>query len=98
MLNLPTRTRAHWELGDPVGAKSYVGTVTIVKRASIEAMTGMYLSKKGYDHYQARSASAAAKMQADPGLMVVASCDSTKLTSKGGKPMLASYDLAVGKK
>ncbi|MDQ3080025.1 MAG: hypothetical protein M3R03_08525, partial [Pseudomonadota bacterium] len=31
-------------LGDPSTAKSYVGTVTIVKRASSESLIGMYLS------------------------------------------------------
>lgn len=85
-------------LGGLAAAKSYVGTVTIVKRTSTNSMIGMYLSKKGYDHYQAQSDKAAAKGDPNPALMVIASCDSSKLTAKGGKPMAASYDLAVAKK
>lgn len=85
-------------LGDPAAARNYVGTVTIVKRASGETMTGKYLSKKGYDYYQAQGDMAAAKGDAGPGLLVIASCDSAKLTAKGSKPMAASYDLAVAKK
>jgi hypothetical protein len=85
-------------LGDLAAAKSYVGTVTIVKRASSEAMVGKYLSKKGYDYYQAQGNVAAVRDPADPGLKVIATCDSTNVIAKGGKPMTATYDLAVGKK
>lgn len=85
-------------LGDSATAKSYVGTVTIVKRASSESLIGMYLSKKGYDYYQVQNNRSVAGVQANPGLMVLATCDSSKLTAKGGKPMTATYDLAVAKK
>ncbi len=86
-------------LGDSATAKSYVGTVTIVKRASSEPLIGMYLSKKGYDYYQVQNNNRlVAGIHANPGLMVLATCDSSKLAAKGDKPMTATYDLAVAKK
>lgn len=81
-------------LGASAAGESYVGTVTIVKRASSEDLIGMYLSKKGYDYYQVQNRMGAA----NPGMLVIARCDSTKLTAKGSKPMTATYDLAVAKK
>jgi len=86
-------------LGDATTAKLYVGTVTIVKRAAGGPLLGMWLSKKGYDYYQAQSAmSSAAASVKNPDLMVIATCDSSKVIAKGGKPTSASYDLVMGKK
>lgn len=82
-------------LGEDAAAKNYVGTVTIVKGPAGESTVGMYLSKKGYDYYQARTDEAAAKVGGGTVLMVVASCDTSGLTAKGGKP--SGYDLAVAK-
>lgn len=79
-------------------AASYVGTVTIVKGPANESAIGMYLSKKGYDYYQARGDMTAAKAGDVPALMIVARCDSAALTAKAGNPTRASYDLAVAKK
>ena len=61
-------------------------------------MTGRFLSNKGYDYYRAHDDMAAAKVRVNPDMLIIASCDSTKLTAKGDKPMMATYDLAVGKK
>lgn len=83
--------------GDAATSKNYVGTVTIVKRASGPSLIGMWLSKKGYDYYAARSDMGAAGAVAHPGMLVIASCDSSKVTAKG-KPMIATYDLATLKK
>lgn len=86
-------------LGDSATAKSYLGTVTVVKRASSESLIGMYLSKKGYDYYQVQSNNRSdAGVHANPGLMVLATCDTSKLAVSGDKPMTATYDLAVAKK
>ena len=73
--------------GDAASGKSYVGTVTIVKRAADAAAIARFLSKKGYDHYQARGIE----------MTVVAACDTSGLSAKAGQPV-AHYDLAVGKK
>ncbi len=85
-------------LGGPAASESYVGTVTIVKGPASEPMVGQYLSKKGYQYYQARSDLASARASADPELLVIARCDSAKLISKSGKPMTSTYDLAFAKK
>jgi len=46
-----------------------------------------WLSKKGYDYYQAQS------------LTLLATCDSSGgSAAKGGKPVTATYDLVMGKK
>lgn len=84
--------------GDAGSAKSYVGTVTIVKRAADAALIAQFLSKKGYDYYQAQSDRAAGASAAQPiEMTVVAACDTSGLSAKAGKPV-AHYDLAVGKK
>ena len=72
--------------GDAAPGKNYVGTVTIVKRAADAAAAARFLSKKGYDYYQAQSE-----------MTVVAACDTSGLAAKAGQPV-AHYDLAVGKK
>ncbi|MEO5640653.1 MAG: hypothetical protein ABIQ98_02675 [Sphingomicrobium sp.] len=85
-------------LGDAGSAKSYVGTVTIVKRAADAAAIAQFLSKKGYDYYQARGAMSARATSSQPTEMtVVAACDTSGLSAKAGKPV-AHYDLAVNKK
>jgi hypothetical protein len=80
-------------------ASRYVGTVTIVKRTippgdSPDAPA----SKRGYDYYKARSDMASAGAAVNPQLTFLATCDSSALSSKGSKPSLATYDLAVAKK
>lgn len=80
-------------------ASRYVGTVTIVKRSEADVMApGPGNSRKGYDYYQSQSDLAAAAAQIDPSLRYLATCDSSALSSKGSKPSLATYDLAVAKK
>lgn len=84
--------------GDVGSAKSYVGTVTIVKRAADAAAVAQFLSKKGYDHYMAQGDRAARASAAQPiEMTVVAACDTSGLSVKAGRPV-AHYDLAVGKK
>ena len=84
--------------GDAASAKLYVGSVTIVKRAADAAAVARFLSKKGYDYYQARSDMAARSSAAQPiEMTVVAACDTSGLSTKAGQPV-AHYDLAVGKK
>lgn len=84
--------------GSPGSVKSYVGTVTIVKRAAHAAAVDQFLSKKGYDHYMAQGDRAARASAAQPiEMTVVAACDTTGLSAKAGQPV-AHYDLAVGKK
>jgi len=78
-------------------ASRYVGTVTIVKRMDPDG-SSMPLGKKGYDHYRARSDMAAAGATVNPTLAYLATCDASGMSAKGGKPSLASYDLAVAKK
>ncbi len=77
----------------------YVGTVTIVKRTlpSGESRTS-WASKKGYDYYKVRSDMASSGAATNPQLTFLATCDSSALSSKGSKPSLATYDLAVAKK
>ena len=75
------------------------GHVTLMKREPGSPALAKWLSKKGYDYYQAQSD--LGRQAADPEVIemtVVASCDSSGLTAKGGKPSTATYDLAVGKK
>lgn len=72
-------------LGELGKSKELTGHVTLIKRSPDPAARA-WLSKKGYDYYQAQS------------LTVLATCDSGALTAKGGKPSTATYDLAVGKK
>lgn len=80
-------------------ASRYVGTVTIVKRSEADVTApGPGNSKKGYDYYQAQSDLAAAAAQVNPSLRYLATCDSSALSSKGSKPSVATYDLAVAKK
>lgn len=80
-------------------ASRYVGTVTIVKRSEADVTApSPGNSRKGYDYYQAQSHLAAAAAQVNPSLRYLATCDSSALSSKGGKPSLATYDLAVAKK
>lgn len=84
--------------GDAGSAKSYVGTVTIVKRAAHSAAVAKFLSKKGYDYYTAQSDRVARASAAQPiEMTVVATCDTSGLSAKAGQPV-AHYDLAVGKK
>ena len=84
--------------GDAGSAKSYVGTVTIVKRAADAAVIARFLSKKGYDYYQAQSQLSARASMAQPvDMTVVAACDTSGLSAKAGQPV-AHYDLAVSKK
>ena len=84
--------------GDAAPGKNYVGTVTIVKRAADAAAVARFLSKKGYDYYQAQSATAARASAAQSiEMTVVAACDTSGLAAKAGQPV-AHYDLAVGKK
>lgn len=84
--------------GDAGSGKSYVGTVTIVKRAADAAAAARFLSKKGYDFYQAQSGRANRASAAQPiEMTVVAACDTSGLSAKAGQPV-AHYDLAVGKK
>lgn len=83
--------------GDAGSGKSYVGTVTIVKRAA-DAAAVRFLSKKGYDLYQAQGGRATGGSAAQPiEMTVVAACDTSELSAKAGQPV-AHYDLAVGKK
>ena len=74
-------------------AKSYVGTVTIVKRAESAPAIDQYTSKKGYDYYRSRGVGTTGPVV----MTVVAACDTSGLVSKGGKPV-AHWDLAVNKK
>jgi hypothetical protein len=84
--------------GAPASSR-YVGTVTIVKRTmpAGESPKGA-ASKRGYDYYKARSDMASAGAVANPRLTYLATCDSSALSSKGSKPSVATYDLAVAKK
>ena len=84
--------------GDAASAKSYVGTVTIVKRAADAAVIAHFLSRKGYQYYRAHSdMSARARMAQPIEMTVVAACDTSGLSAKAGQPV-AHYDLAVSKK
>ena len=84
--------------GDAASAKSYVGTVTIVKRAADAAVIAHFLSRKGYQYYQARSNMSARVSMAQPiEMTVVAACDTSGLSAKAGQPA-AHYDLAVNTK
>ena len=84
--------------GDVGSAKLHAGSVTIVKRAADAAAVTRFLSKKGYDYYQAQSGRAARASAAQPiEMTVVAACDTSGLSAKAGQPV-AHYDLAVGKK
>ena len=79
-------------------AKSYVGTVTIVKRGADAAVSAHFLSRKGYDYYRAHSDMSARASMAQPiEITVVAACDTSGLSAKAGQPV-AHYDLAVSKK
>lgn len=83
---------------DAASAKSYVGTVTIVKRAADAAVIAHFLSRKGYQYYQARSNMSARVSMAQPiEMTVVAACDTSGLSAKAGQPV-AHYDLAVNTK
>ncbi|MEO6248680.1 MAG: hypothetical protein ABIO85_08905 [Sphingomicrobium sp.] len=82
-------------LGDDATAKNYVGHVTLIKQRIAAGGAG---SKKGYDYYQAQSDMAEGGSGANPLFEAVARCDRSALASKGGKPSLATYDLAVAKK
>lgn len=80
-------------------ASRYVGTVTIVKRTLPTGESpSAAASKRGYDYYKARSDMASAGANANPQLTYLATCDSSALSSKGSKPSVATYDLAVAKK
>ena len=79
-------------------AKTYVGHVTLIKREPGTALIAQWLSKKGYDSYQAKSDMGRTAASEGIEMTVVASCDTSGLVAKGGKPVAASYDLAVGKK
>jgi hypothetical protein len=83
--------------GDAGSAKSYVGTVTIVKRAADAAVIAHFMSRKGYAYYQARSIGASANSSQPIEMTVVAACDTSGLSTKAGQPV-AHYDLAVNKK
>lgn len=85
-------------LGEPAKDRSYIGTVTIVKRIAREVSSEVTRSKKGYEYYKAQSDKLATPAEVYPGLIFIAACDSSKLIAKGGKPAVATYDLAVGKK
>ena len=85
-------------LGTQGKSRELTGHVTLIKR-SADSASRAWLSKKGYDHYKARSdmASAAAVMDLD--MTVIAMCDSSGLSSaKGSQPVASGYDLAVIKK
>ena len=83
---------------DAASAKSYVGTVTIVKRAADAAVIAHFLSRKGYQYYRAHSdMSARARMAQPIEMTVVAACDTSGLSAKAGQPV-AHYDLADSKK
>lgn len=80
-------------------AKSIVGHVTLIKREPGTTPVTHFLSKKGYDYYQAKSEMAAPTgASSDIEMEVIASCDTSGLTAKAKQPMRASYDLALGKK
>jgi hypothetical protein len=82
----------------PAGSR-YVGTVTIVKRTIPPGEShDAPASKRGYDDDKARSDMASAGAATNPQLTMLATCDSSALSSKGSKPSLATYDLAVAKK
>ena len=84
--------------GDAASAKSYVGTVTIVKRAADAGVIAHFLSRKGYQYYQARSNMSARVSMAQPiEMTVVAACDTSGLSAQAGQPV-AHYDLAVNTK
>ena len=82
---------------DAASAKSYVGTVTIVKRAADAAVIAHFMSRKGYVYYQSRSIGANASSSQPIEMTVVAACDTSGLSAKSGQPV-AHYDLAVSKK
>lgn len=87
-------------LGDgSATAKNYVGHVTLIKQRTSAALISMWASRKGYDYYKAQSdmSSAGASVK-NPELMRMATCDSSKLITKGDKPMIATYDLVTLKK
>jgi hypothetical protein len=80
-------------------ARSYVGHVTLIKRNAGEAAFPRFLSRKGYDHYRAAGERGTADVSPDEiAMTVIASCDTSGLLTKGGKPPRGSYDLAVGTK
>ena len=81
--------------GDGSTAKNYVGHVTLIKQRTVAALL---LSKKGYDYYKAQSDLSSAGAVANPMFTKLMTCDSSALPAKGGKPMIATYDLAVQKK
>jgi hypothetical protein len=84
-------------LGELGKSKELTGHVTLIKRSPDLAARAL-LSKKGYDYYKAQSDLSAAGATANPAMTLLATCDSSKLTSKGEKPMIATYDLVLLKK
>ncbi|MDO7841048.1 hypothetical protein [Sphingomonas immobilis] len=78
-------------------AKTYVGHVTLIKREASTPAVSEFVTKKSYDKYQELAAERSAS-GGDIAMKVVASCDTSGLTAKAGKPSAASYDLAIGKK
>ena len=81
--------------GDGSTAKNYVGHVTLIKQRTDSAL---WLSKRGYDYYKAHSDLSSAHANANPMFTKLMTCDSSALTAKGGKPMIATYDLVMQKK
>lgn len=81
----------------PSAAKNYVGHVTLIKQRTSAAISA-WLSKKGYDYYRAQNDRSAAGATIDPAMTPLATCDSSKLTTKGEKPIIATYDLVLLKK
>ena len=88
--------------GDGSTAKNYVGHVTLIKQRTVSALIGAWLSKKGYEYYRAQSDLSSTHANANPLYTSVATCGTNALADKtapkGGKPMIATYDLAVMKK
>ncbi|GAC1579325.1 MAG: hypothetical protein NVS3B5_12380 [Sphingomicrobium sp.] len=85
-------------LGMPGKSRELTGHVTLIKR-SADLASRAWLSRKGYDHYKARSDMASAAAFMNPDMTVIATCDSSGLSSaKGSQPVGSGYDLAVIKK
>ena len=84
--------------GDGSTAKNYVGHVTLIKQRTAPGEG----ARKGYDYYKAHSDMASAHAHANPLYTPVATCSTNALADKtapkGGKPMIATYDLVMQKK
>ena len=84
--------------GDGSTAKNYVGHVTLIKQRTAPGEG----ARKGYEYYKAQSDMSSAHANANPLYTPVATCSTNALADKtapkGGKPMIATYDLVMQKK